>query len=177
MSGIIPVGSEPMTPYAPTRRSFLGDTATGLGGIALAHLLSQDKLLGKETKTPVRPEIDARQPNLPRKPHYAAKAKSVLVIFCSGVCSQVDTWDYKPELIKRDGQPMPGSEKLVTFQGEQGSLVKSPYPFRPRGQCGKMTSDRLLSGSYQELRDLEAEQKRASPKPARGGDYLPEFLK
>jgi hypothetical protein len=55
----------------------------------------------------------------------------------------VDTWDYKPELIKRDGQPMPGSEKLVTFQGEQGSLVKSPYPFCPRGQSGKMTSDLL----------------------------------
>jgi hypothetical protein len=38
---------------------------------------------------------------------------------------------------------MPGSEKLVTFQGEQGSLVKSPYEFRPRGQCGKMTSELL----------------------------------
>jgi len=125
------------------RRSFLADTSTGLGAIALAHLLAQDKLLGKETKTPIRPAIDPRQPSAPRKPHFAAKAKNVLVIFCSGACSQVDTWDYKPELIKRDGQPMPGSEKLVTFQGEQGSLVKSPYPFRPRGQSGKMTSDLL----------------------------------
>lgn len=126
-----------------TRRSFFANTATGLGGIALAHLLAQDKLLGEETKTPIRPAIDPRQPSAPRKPHFAAKAKNVLVIFCSGACSQVDTWDYKPELIKRDGQPMPGSEKLVTFQGEQGSLVKSPYPFRPRGQSGKMTSDLL----------------------------------
>ncbi|MFN0018949.1 MAG: DUF1501 domain-containing protein [Pirellulaceae bacterium] len=126
-----------------SRRSFFSDTATGLGSIALAHLLAQDKLLAKETKTPVRPAIDPRQPNLPRKPHFAAMAKNVLVIFCSGACSHVDTWDYKPELIARDGEPMPGSEKLVTFQGEQGSLVKSPYPFRPRGQCGKMTSDLL----------------------------------
>lgn len=132
-----------MTPYAPTRRSFFSDAATGLGAIALAQLLADDGLLGKETKTPLRPAIDPRQPNAPRKPHFAAKAKNVLVIFCSGACSHVDTWDYKPELIKRDGQPMPGSEKLVTFQGEQGSLVKSPYPFRPRGQCGKMTSDLL----------------------------------
>jgi Protein of unknown function (DUF1501) len=126
-----------------SRRSFFSQTATGLGAIALAHLLAQDKLRAKETKTPVRPAIDSRQPNAPRKPHFAAKAKNVLVIFCSGACSQVDTWDYKPELIKRDGQPLPGSEKLVTFQGEQGSLVKSPYPFRPRGQSGKMTSDLL----------------------------------
>ena len=166
-----------MTPYDHSRRSFFSQTASGLGAIALAHLLAQDRLLAKEPKSPVRPAIDPRQPSAPRKPHFAAKAKNVLVIFCSGACSQVDTWDYKPELIKRDGQPMPGSEKLVTFQGEQGSLVKSPYPFLPRGQCGKMTSDRLFSGSYQELRDLGAVQKRASPKPARGGDYLPEFLK
>lgn len=127
----------------PSRRSFLADTTIGLGAVALAHLLAQDKLLAKETKIPIRPAIDPRQPSAPRKPHFAAKAKNVLVIFCSGACSQVDTWDYKPDLIKRDGQPMPGSEKLVTFQGEQGSLVKSPYPFRPRGQCGKMTSDLL----------------------------------
>ncbi len=132
-----------MMPYAPTRRSFVADTATGLGTIALAHLLAQDSLLAKESKSPVRPAIDPRQPSAPREPHLAPKAKNVLVIFCSGACSQVDTWDYKPELIKRDGQPMPGSEKLVTFQGEQGSLVKSPYPFLPRGQCGKMTSDLL----------------------------------
>ena len=132
-----------MTPHDHSRRSFFSQTASGLGAIALAHLLAQDRLLAKEPKSPVRPAIDPRQPSAPRKPHFAAKAKNVLVIFCSGACSQVDTWDYKPELIKRDGQPMPGSEKLVTFQGEQGSLVKSPYPFRPRGQCGKMTSDLL----------------------------------
>jgi hypothetical protein len=71
------------------------------------------------------------------------RAKNVLVIFCSGACSHIDTWDYKPELIKRHGEPMPGSDKLITFQGEQGTLVKSPYEFRPRGESGKMTSDLL----------------------------------
>lgn len=132
-----------MTPYASTRRSFFSHTATGLGAIALAHLLAQDSLMGKEAKTPLRPTVDPRQPHAPRKSHFAPKAKNVLVIFCSGACSQIDTWDYKPELIKRDGQAMPGSDKLVTFQGENGALVKSPYPFRSRGQCGKMTSDLL----------------------------------
>jgi hypothetical protein len=63
------------------------------------------------------------------------------VIFCSGACSQLDTFDYKPELIRRHGQPMPGTEKLITFQGEQGALNRSPWEFRPRGQSGKMISD------------------------------------
>jgi hypothetical protein len=53
----------------------------------------------------------------------------------------LDTFDYKPELIRRHGQPMPGSDKLITFQGEQGALTKSPWEFRPRGQSGKMISD------------------------------------
>ena len=63
------------------------------------------------------------------------------MIFCSGACSHVDTWDYKPELIRLHGKPMPGNEKLITFQGAQGALTKSPYPFKPRGQSGKHISD------------------------------------
>src|SRR5207249_1949847 len=47
------------------------------------------------------------------------------------------------ELAKRDGQPMPGAGKLVTFQGENGNLVKPLWPFKPRGQSGKMVSDLL----------------------------------
>ena len=38
------------------------------------------------------------------------------MIFCSGACSHIDTWDYKPELIRRHGQPMPGGP-AVTFRG------------------------------------------------------------
>ncbi len=65
----------------------------------------------------------------------------MLVIFCSGACSQVDTFDYKPELIKRHGQPLPGAENLVTFQGQQGMLTKSAWEFKPRGDSGKMISE------------------------------------
>ena len=53
----------------------------------------------------------------------------------------MDTFDYKPELVKRHGQPLPGGEKLVTFQGAQGNLTKSPWEFKPRGQSGKMVSE------------------------------------
>ncbi len=120
------------------RRGFLGHTATGLGGIALAHLLGQDRASGA---SPIRPNIQPSNPNAPRAPHFQARAKRVLMIFCSGAVSQIDTFDYKPELIKRHGQPMPGAEGLVTFQGQQGNLTKSPWEFRPRGQSGKMISD------------------------------------
>ena len=120
------------------RRSFLGHTATGLGGIALTHLLGRERA---SAATPIRPNIQPANPNAPRAPHFQARAKRVLMIFCSGAVSQVDTFDYKPELIKRHGQPMPGAEGLVTFQGQQGNLTKSPWEFRPRGQCGKMVSD------------------------------------
>ena len=75
------------------------------------------------------------------------------MIFCSGAISQVDTFDYKPELIKRNGMPMPGGEELITFQGQQGNLTRSPWQFRPRGQSGKMVSDLLpqLGGLADEM--------------------------
>jgi hypothetical protein len=131
------------------RRGFLSQTATGLSGIALAHLLARDGALGaastapSKANGPFRPAIDPAHPFAARQSPLPARAKNVLVIFCSGACSPLDTWDYKPELIRRHDQPMPGSAGLVTFQGANGNLVKSPYTFRSRGQSGKMTSDLL----------------------------------
>ena len=107
------------------RRVFLGDATAGLASIALSSLLSES-LQG----TPVR-----------RGP--APRAKRVIQLFASGAISPLDTFDYKPELLKRHGQPMPGIDKLVTFQGENGNLTRSPWAFRPRGECGKHTSDLL----------------------------------
>lgn len=126
------------------RRSFLANTMTGLSGISLAQLLSSQNLLSAasrsfDDKSPIRPNIDPQNPNAARPPHFKPAAKNVIVIFCAGACSQIDTFDYKPELIRRHGQPMPG-EKLITFQGEQGTLQKSPWQFKPRGESGKMIS-------------------------------------
>ncbi len=124
----------------PTRRQLLIDSANGLGGIALASILQQQGLLASEKK-PLRPNIDSSQPFGSRESHFPARAKNVLMIFCSGACSQLDTFDYKPELINRHGQPLPGAEDLVTFQGSQGNLTKSPWEFKPRGESGKMVSE------------------------------------
>src|SRR5262245_56722164 len=103
------------------RRSFLRYGGTGLGGIALVSLLAeQGKLLAE---SPLRPAIRPEEPLAPRPPHFAAKAKRVLLIFCSGAISHIDTFDHKPELFKRHGQPMPGADKLEAFQGKHGNLT------------------------------------------------------
>jgi len=139
------------------RRGFMDDMSRGLGGIALASLLAGEGLRGRQAlgaesssqnlretvsgKSPIRPKIEPSRPFAARDPHFTPRAKNVVVIFCAGACSHLDTFDYKPELIARHGQPMPGADGLITFQGEQGNLTKSPWKFRPRGESGKMVSD------------------------------------
>ena len=133
------------------RRGFLAHLGGGLGGVALLALLAEQATA--EERSPWRPKILPEAPLVAREPHFAPKAKRIVHIFCSGACSQLDTWDYKPELIKRDGQPLPGGEKLVTFQGANGNLTRSPYAFKQRGQCGKYASDLLpeLAGLADEM--------------------------
>lgn len=124
------------------RRDFLRLGGTGLGSIALTALLAEQGLLADD-KSPIRPQWSSERPTAPRSPHFAAKAKNVLVIFCSGALSHVDVWDYKPELVKRHGQPLPGGDKLVTFQGANGALTAPLWEFKQRGRSGKMISDML----------------------------------
>ena len=133
-----------------SRRRFMIDTRNGLGGIALLQLLTSEgafaqrpEIKALDTEPSTRPKINPARPHEARVGHFAARAKNVLVIFCSGATSHIDTFDFKPELIRQNGKPLPGGDKLITFQGEQGNLTQSPWKFRPRGQSGKMTSDLL----------------------------------
>ncbi|MBL4884068.1 MAG: DUF1501 domain-containing protein, partial [Planctomycetaceae bacterium] len=119
------------------RRGFLGNSASALSAVALASLLNKDNLLNAKP-----PQINPAAPNSPRKPHFAPKAKNVLVIFCAGACSQLETYDYKPELIKHDGMPLKDGP-AVTFQGPSGNLARPQYKFRPYGETGKMVSDMI----------------------------------
>jgi hypothetical protein len=129
------------------RRQMLLDAAHGFGGLALACLFAgrragaadNDRVVGEFLGA--APQIDPSHPFAARPGHFEPRAKRVVVIFCAGACSQLDTFDYKPELIRRHGQPMPGAEGLVTFQGGQGNLTKSPWEFKPRGESGKMISE------------------------------------
>ena len=103
------------------RRSFLGHAATGLSSMALLDLLQRDRLLAAQ---PIRPNILPTRPHAARPAHFLPKAKQILVIFCSGAMSHMDTWDYKPELAKRHGQPLPGANGLVTSQSQHGHLTR-----------------------------------------------------
>lgn len=121
------------------RRRFLSNSVTALSSIALSNLLQLDGLLGASNDGPT---IDPARPYAPRRPHFAPKAKNVVVIFCAGAVSQLETWDYKPELIKWDNKPLAGGP-AVTFQGPAGNLARPQYEFRPRGETGKWVSDMI----------------------------------
>ena len=88
--------------------------------------------------------VDDRAANAtPGVPHFAAKAKQVLQIFCPGAASHMDLWEHKPALERWHGKPLPGEENFVSFQGKNGNLMKSPWPFVPCGESGKRISSML----------------------------------
>jgi hypothetical protein len=123
----------PPQPAYNSRREFLKRAGGGFGLLALAGLLEQQGLLA--APAPVNPLA-------PKEPHFTAKAKAVIWLFMNGGPSQVDTWDYKPELEKRHGQELKGFDKTTGFFVDQvGPLMKSPFKFRQHGQCGAWVSD------------------------------------
>ncbi|HEX5103150.1 MAG TPA: DUF1501 domain-containing protein [Pirellulaceae bacterium] len=112
------------------RRDLLSQFATGLSGMALASLLARD------SRGATVPAEAADPP-----PHHAPKAKRAIQIFLQGGLSQVDSFDYKPELNKLHGQPVPGDEKPQAFMGKVGLLHKAHFKFKQRGESGLWVSD------------------------------------
>src|SRR5262245_5611630 len=130
--------------YAPphpgyhSRREFLSRAGNGFGLVALAGLLDRQGMLA----TPASAADAPRNPLAPKPAHFAAKAKSVIWLFINGGPSHVDTWDYKPELERRDGQELPGFDRNTGFFTDQvGPLMKSPFRFRRHGQSGTHVSE------------------------------------
>ncbi len=117
----------------PSRRDLLRRTANGFGLMALADLLAGSAGAGNTT-------FDPKDPVAVRKPHFAAKAKRIIFLFMHGGPSQVDTFDPKPELQKRDNQPFPGEKPRVQF-AQTGNLLASPFQFKPGGKSGLPVSD------------------------------------
>lgn len=111
-----------------SRRDFLHHLGGGFGSVALASLLHAEARA-------------ATNPLSPRQPHHAAKAKAVIQIFCPGGLSHVDTWDYKPELAKRQGKPFDPDGKMQFFASKPGNCQGSWWPFRQHGECGRWISD------------------------------------
>lgn len=113
------------------RRDFLWQLGGGLGGVALSSMLAEANAAGPALKNPL----------VPKAPHHRAKAKAVIQIFCPGGLSHIDSWDYKPELAKRNGQPFDADGKLQFFASKPGMCQGSYWPFRQHGQCGRWMSD------------------------------------
>src|SRR5204862_3426921 len=105
----------------------------GLGGIALAQLRAEQELLA-QSDGPAKKDLNGGI-------HHRARAKRVVQFFMSGAASQCDTFDYKPELIKRHGQKFDPGGKVELFQSDPGAVMKSPWDWKPCGQCGKWVSD------------------------------------
>lgn len=126
MQDFIPMGA----PCPMNRRQFLGRSAGGFGAVALTGML------GKEFLVP-----SAYGSSTSGAKGVAAKAKRVIFLFNYGGVSQVDTFDYKPELYRLDGKTI----DLPTFgrQGKRkgGRVVGPKWKFRQYGECGKYVSD------------------------------------
>jgi hypothetical protein len=124
-----------------SRRDFLFDAGTGISGLALIDLLNREGALAQEPKTCVGREAFAGSPNLPKPPHFAPRAKSMISLFMSGGVSHIDTFDYKPALAKYHGMPLEGKGEIRVRQGFPGPLMKSPYQFKQYGQSGAWVSE------------------------------------
>jgi hypothetical protein len=120
-----------------SRRNVLAGSAATLSAAALSSLIGSSGI-GAQSHTP--PNIDPGHPFAPRTSHHPAKANRVVMIFCAGAVSQLETWDFKPELIRVDGQPLKDGPP-VTFQGPSGELARPQYAFKQRGQTGKWVSE------------------------------------
>src|SRR5262245_25416575 len=112
-----------------TRRRFLGAGSLGLGGLALSSLLDG----GRHAHAAVD------EPFATRTPHFAPRAKNIIVLSMSGGPSQLEMFDYKPELARRTGEPCPASlieGKPFAFTGSSANLLGTPQKFEQHGQCG-----------------------------------------
>lgn len=126
-----------MIPKEINRRELLWKVGGGLGGIALSYLLGSEGALAETEK------FGKGRQDLNGGLHHKASAKRVVQLFMSGAASQVDTFDYKPELIKRKGQPFDPGAKIELFQSSPGSVMQSPWEWKQHGNSGLWISGLL----------------------------------
>jgi|688.fasta_scaffold04691_9 hypothetical protein len=111
------------------RRGWLSRCGLGVGALALPGLLADSLQAGAQRASPMAPKT----------PHFPARAKHLIHIFCNGGPSHVDTFDPKPSILKYAGQPMPGETPRT--ERPTGSLYPSPFRFRRYGQSGLEISE------------------------------------
>jgi hypothetical protein len=123
-----------------TRRHFLAQGAMGVGGVALAWLLKEQRLLAD----PSRPDLAPRRYDLLPKPtHHEPKARAMISLFMQGGPSHLDLFDPKPLMRRYDGQPFPGTINYDNAAEASAKVLASPWRFHRRGQSGIELSELL----------------------------------
>ena len=120
-----------------TRRKFFQQCGTGMGALALASLLNEKLFAAPGKEAPA---------STPPGPHFKPKAKNIIYLFQSGGPSHLDLFDYKPELIKRNGEQMP-DEMLKNIRlaqiGKNAAVLGTNYKFKQYGKSGVWLSELL----------------------------------
>ncbi len=116
------------SPFRPplSRRDMLRKCSLGFGSLAMAGLFSEQSGAAATSALP--------------RPHFPPKVKQVIFAYMSGGVSHIDSFDPKPELAKRHGQPMPVPVRPTMFNNN-GNIMASPWTAKPRGQSGVMMTD------------------------------------
>ena len=122
-----------MNPPTQTRRSFLGRSSLGMGALSLTSLLSPGLFAGDK---PLPGTVSPR--------HVAPKAKRVIYLYMAGGPSHLETFDYRPELAKRNGEVMPDSitkgQPIAQLQGARLTCLGPQHPFVKAGKSGQEIS-------------------------------------
>ncbi|MEI6585929.1 MAG: DUF1501 domain-containing protein [Sediminibacterium sp.] len=143
-----------------TRRHFFKESVTGVGAMALGSFLSGCNWLGSKDGSDL---LNSAHPLMPHSPHFAGKAKSVIYLHMAGAPSQLELFDFKPDLQKLDGQDCPQSllegKKFAFIRGVP-KMLGPQAAFKQRGNSGAWISDNLphLSTVADEISFLKAVQ-------------------
>ncbi|MEC9096566.1 MAG: DUF1501 domain-containing protein, partial [Planctomycetota bacterium] len=121
-----------------TRRDLLGAAGMGLAGLLAAINLKDRRLLAN----PAKPDLVGKSFNTTEKPApKPAKAKAMISLWMQGGPSQIDMFDPKEELMKRDGETFPGDIKYDNAAQASSKIMAPPWKFRPHGECGMEMSE------------------------------------
>src|SRR4051794_34303889 len=127
-------------PRLNSRRWFLRECGLGIGKIAAATLLAD------AFRPAFAATISAAEALKPKQPHFPAKAKRVIHLFMAGAPSQLDLFDYKPELARLQGKPLPPSViggQRYAFIRPDAAVLGPQFKFARHGQSGAELSEML----------------------------------
>src|SRR5688572_26375443 len=113
-----------------SRRHFLASSAMGVGSVALAWLLNEERLLAEPAKPALEP---AKFDLLPKTPHSKPRATAMISLWMQGGPSHLDLFDPKPEMARYDGKKFPGEIKYDNAAQASATVLASPWKFRKHG--------------------------------------------